>query len=100
MTVHQESKLTALFGLGLPLLIVLVYQMSNICYNLLSNAHLPVYFNEMNIGDAFHESTSNVPRTDVFITSKLASPFHRPEHVEVSGERCIMHKIPLYLKCS
>lgn len=42
----------------------------------------PVYFNEMEIGDAFHESTSNIPRTDVFITSKLASPFHRPEHVE------------------
>eukprot|EP00804_Cyclotella_cryptica_P029654 CCRYP_019055-RB/>CCRYP_019055-RB protein AED:0.37 eAED:0.37 QI:337/1/1/1/1/1/6/850/362 len=42
----------------------------------------PVYFNEKEIGDAFHESTSGVPRTDVFITSKLASPFHRPEHVE------------------
>ena len=44
MTVHQESKLTALFGLGLPLLIVLVYQMSNICYNHLFyifDAHLP-----------------------------------------------------------
>lgn len=39
----------------------------------------PVYFNEKEIGDAFHESTSGVPRTDVFITSKLASPFHRPE---------------------
>ena len=54
----------------------------------------PVYFN-VEIGDAFHESTSNVPRTDVFITSKLASPFHRPEHVEV---RCIMHyKFPSML---
>lgn len=42
----------------------------------------PVYFNEKELGDAFHESTSGVPRTDVFITSKLASPFHRPEHVE------------------
>ena len=42
----------------------------------------PVYFNEKEFGDAFHESTSGVPRTDVFITSKLASPFHRPEHVE------------------
>ncbi len=42
----------------------------------------PVYFNEMEVGDAFHESTSGVPRTDCFITSKLASPFHRPEHVE------------------
>jgi len=42
----------------------------------------PVYFNEMELGDAFHESISGVPRTDCFITSKLASPFHRPEHVE------------------
>lgn len=42
----------------------------------------PVYFNEMEVGDAFHESISGVPRTDCFITSKLASPFHRPEHVE------------------
>eukprot|EP00581_Thalassiosira_minuscula_P015268 CAMPEP_0183717854 /NCGR_PEP_ID=MMETSP0737-20130205/11310_1 /TAXON_ID=385413 /ORGANISM="Thalassiosira miniscula, Strain CCMP1093" /LENGTH=338 /DNA_ID=CAMNT_0025947331 /DNA_START=213 /DNA_END=1229 /DNA_ORIENTATION=- len=42
----------------------------------------PVYFNEREIGDAFHESTSGVPRTDVFVTSKLACPFHRPEHVE------------------
>jgi predicted aldo/keto reductase-like oxidoreductase len=41
----------------------------------------PVYFNEKELGDAFHETTSGVPRTDVFITSKLASPFHRPEHV-------------------
>ena len=45
----------------------------------------PVYFNEMEIGDAFHEATSGVPRSDVFVTSKLAGPFHRPEHVEVSG---------------
>jgi len=43
----------------------------------------PVYFNEKEIGDAFHEATSGVPRADVFVTSKLACPFHRPEHVEV-----------------
>ena len=42
----------------------------------------PVYFNEMDVGDAFHEATTGVPRSDVFITSKLAGPFHRPEHVE------------------
>eukprot|EP00956_Cyclotella_meneghiniana_P004654 scaffold5736_cov123-Cyclotella_meneghiniana.AAC.3 len=42
----------------------------------------PVYFNEKELGDAFHESITGVPRTDVFITSKLASPFHRDEHVE------------------
>ena len=42
----------------------------------------PVYFNEKDIGDAFHETTTGIPRSDVFITSKLAGPFHRPEHVE------------------
>ena len=42
----------------------------------------PVYFNEKDIGDAFHEASFGVPRSNVFITSKLASPFHRPEHVE------------------
>ncbi len=42
----------------------------------------PVYFNEDAVGDAFHEATTGVPRSDVFITSKLAGPFHRPEHVE------------------
>ena len=41
----------------------------------------PVYFNEKEIGDAFRQ-LSSVPRTDIFITSKLASPFHRSEHVE------------------
>ena len=40
----------------------------------------PVYFNEKEIGDAFRQLS--VPRTDIFITSKLASPFHRKEHVE------------------
>mmetsp|Transcript_31051 Transcript_31051/g.74037 ORF Transcript_31051/g.74037 Transcript_31051/m.74037 type:complete len:333 (+) Transcript_31051:218-1216(+) len=40
----------------------------------------PVYFNEKQIGDAFLQLS--VPRTDIFITSKLASPFHRSEHVE------------------
>ena len=42
----------------------------------------PVYFNEKEIGDAFHEGATAVPREDMFITSKLACPFHRPEHVE------------------
>jgi diketogulonate reductase-like aldo/keto reductase len=44
----------------------------------------PIYFNEDVIGDALaHEvATSNIPRSDLFIVSKLASPFHRKEHVE------------------
>ena len=63
----------------------------------------PVYFNEKELGDAFHESITGVPRTDVFITSKLASPFHRHEHVEpalrktLSGKLCLLHVIQLLL---
>ena len=53
----------------------------------------PVYFNEKELGDAFHESTSGVPRTDVFITSKLASPFHRPEHVEPALRKTLNGKL-------
>jgi diketogulonate reductase-like aldo/keto reductase len=59
----------------------------------------PVYFNEKELGDAFHESTSGVPRTDVFITSKLASPFHRPEHVGPALRKTLNGKVyftPLY----
>ncbi|EED93922.1 aldo-keto oxidoreductase [Thalassiosira pseudonana CCMP1335] len=50
----------------------------------------PVYFNEKDIGDAFHESTSPVPRTDVFITSKLACPFHKPQHVEPALRKTLL----------
>ncbi|KAL9179716.1 hypothetical protein ACHAXT_009006 [Thalassiosira profunda] len=51
----------------------------------------PVYFNEREIGDAFHSPlTSAVPRTDVFITSKLACPFHRPEYVEPAVRKTLM----------
>uniref|UniRef100_A0A6S8DF61 NADP-dependent oxidoreductase domain-containing protein n=1 Tax=Aplanochytrium stocchinoi TaxID=215587 RepID=A0A6S8DF61_9STRA len=48
----------------------------------------PVYFNEDVIGDALQKhlesNTSSLKREDLFITSKLASPFHRAEHVEVA----------------
>ena len=57
----------------------------------------PVYFNEHLIGDALFDYLHNpsskpsdksdrklslLKREDIFITSKLASPFHRKEHVE------------------
>ena len=46
----------------------------------------PVYFNEKEIGDALAEelgrSDTTLKRADIFVTSKLASPFHRKEHVE------------------
>ena len=53
-------------------------------YRLLDCA--PVYFNEKEIGDAFHEARGAVPKVDIFVTSKLACLFHRAEHVEV---RCV-----------
>jgi len=46
----------------------------------------PVYFNEKEIGDALGDelvrSDATLKRADLFVTSKLASPFHRKEHVE------------------
>lgn len=48
----------------------------------------PVYFNEAVIGDALHDeflsNNSIIQRSDLFITSKLPSSFHRPEHVELA----------------
>jgi len=50
----------------------------------------PVYFNEHIIGDALHEilqTTNNggkIRRQDLFIVSKLASPFHQKDHVELA----------------
>ena len=57
----------------------------------------PVYFNEDNIGDALSEVLGTSPmveagndctegaifRQDLFVVSKLASPFHRKEHVKI-----------------
>ena len=43
----------------------------------------PVYFNEDVIGDVLKEQTI-VNRKDLFIVSKLASPFHKQEHVELA----------------
>eukprot|EP00536_Pseudo-nitzschia_multiseries_P012992 jgi/Psemu1/261079/estExt_Genewise1Plus.C_5290005 len=66
----------------------------------------PVYFNEDKIGDALskalarggdregadtgdaepeleHNNDAAIPREDLFVVSKLASPFHRKEHVKI-----------------
>jgi diketogulonate reductase-like aldo/keto reductase len=45
----------------------------------------PVYFNEDKVGDALHQvlNEGSVTREDLFIVSKLASPFHRREHVPI-----------------
>lgn len=46
----------------------------------------PVYFNEYAIGDSLKNILEEkiVQRQDLYIVSKLASPFHRKEHVEVA----------------
>ncbi len=66
----------------------------------------PVYFNEDKIGDALSEvleasledrSESNddtIFRKDLFVVSKLASPFHRKEHVKI-GLRKTLHDLRL-----
>jgi alcohol dehydrogenase (NADP+) len=43
----------------------------------------PVYFNEDVIGDVLNEQTI-VAREELFIVSKLPSPFHKQQHVELA----------------
>ena len=64
----------------------------------------PVYFNEMLVGDALAEelqSDSGVRREEFFVTSKLASPFHRSEHVETALRKTLtdlrLNYLDLYL---
>jgi diketogulonate reductase-like aldo/keto reductase len=52
----------------------------------------PVYFNEAAVGDALHRLVAvdkAVQRNDLFVTSKLASPFHRREHVRPALEKTL-----------
>lgn len=51
----------------------------------------PVYFNEDAIGDALHEEMDkgHVHRSDLYIVSKLACPFHRKEHVRIGLQKTL-----------
>lgn len=51
----------------------------------------PVYFNEDKIGDAFAQAMNDgvVSRDELYIVSKLASPFHRREHVKIGLQKTL-----------
>jgi alcohol dehydrogenase (NADP+) len=52
----------------------------------------PVYFNEAEIGDCIYEAIHTqreVERQDLYIVSKLASPFHRTEHVKIGLQKTL-----------
>jgi diketogulonate reductase-like aldo/keto reductase len=51
----------------------------------------PVYFNEDKIGDALRNALDNgtVERKDLYVVSKLASPFHRKEHVKIGLQKTL-----------
>lgn len=51
----------------------------------------PVYFNEDKIGDALAKAMEDgiVSRDDLYIVSKLASPFHRREHVKIGLQKTL-----------
>ena len=72
----------------------------------------PVYFNEDKIGDALSELLEPSPpkegdegeaivREDLFVVSKLASPFHRKEHVKIGLRKTLndlrLEYLDLYL---
>jgi alcohol dehydrogenase (NADP+) len=52
----------------------------------------PVYFNEDIVGDVLQSAMLNtaVKRKDLFIVSKLPSPFHRKEHVEMALKKTLL----------
>jgi alcohol dehydrogenase (NADP+) len=52
----------------------------------------PVYFNEDVVGDALfhHLQSATVERKDLFVVSKLASPFHRKEHVRAALQKTLL----------
>ena len=62
-----------------------------------------VYFNEHIIGDALAKEfeSGSVTREDLFIVSKLASPFHRREHVRTALQKTLtdlrLSYVDLYL---
>lgn len=51
----------------------------------------PVYFNEDLIGDAFVKAFEEglVSRKDLYVVSKLASPFHKKEHVKLGLQKTL-----------
>jgi alcohol dehydrogenase (NADP+) len=50
----------------------------------------PVYFNEDKIGDALNDAIDNgVSREELFLVSKLASPFHRKEHAKIGLQKTL-----------
>ena len=61
------------------------------------------YLNEDEIGDALAESAEEgiVSREDVWVTSKLNNPYHRPEHVRPALEKSLLDlrqdSVDLYL---
>mmetsp|Transcript_237 Transcript_237/g.354 ORF Transcript_237/g.354 Transcript_237/m.354 type:complete len:355 (-) Transcript_237:84-1148(-) len=63
----------------------------------------PVYFNEDKVGDAMQKvlESKTVKRDDLFIVSKLASPFHRREHVSIGLRKTLtdlrLEYLDLYL---
>eukprot|EP00546_Thalassionema_frauenfeldii_P006476 CAMPEP_0178906776 /NCGR_PEP_ID=MMETSP0786-20121207/7006_1 /TAXON_ID=186022 /ORGANISM="Thalassionema frauenfeldii, Strain CCMP 1798" /LENGTH=321 /DNA_ID=CAMNT_0020578507 /DNA_START=133 /DNA_END=1098 /DNA_ORIENTATION=- len=63
----------------------------------------PVYFNEDKVGDAIKQvlDSNLVKRDDLFVVSKLASPFHRREHVSIGLKKTLtdlrLEYLDLYL---
>ncbi|CAJ1965271.1 unnamed protein product [Cylindrotheca closterium] len=51
----------------------------------------PVYFNEDKIGDILQQELEkdDLERKDLFVVSKLASPFHRKEHVKIGLQKTL-----------
>jgi len=89
----QEAACSAVaqHSVGLGLLMVDKDQVHNAIYSAIQAGYrridnAAVYFNEDAVGDALASVIHDglVQRDELFVVSKLASPFHRAEHVELA----------------
>jgi alcohol dehydrogenase (NADP+) len=90
------SKMVQHYPIGLGTLEIAPSQVPNVISSAIRLGYrridcAPVYFNEDAIGDALQQEIShgNVKRQDLYIVSKLASPFHRKEHVKIGLQKTL-----------
>jgi diketogulonate reductase-like aldo/keto reductase len=85
---HEQSRFK--IGLGtMDLVADAIHSALDIGYRRIDCA--PVYFNEAKIGDALKTvlDAGTVERNELFVVSKLASPFHRQEHVAIGVQKTL-----------
>lgn len=103
MSKALASNLASCHNLRMPLLGLGTFLLErNLCqeviYTAIKNGYrridcAPAYFNEDAIGDALQAvmqtGDTKIQRSDLYLVSKLPSPFHRKEHVELAVRKTL-----------